>query len=1041
METDPDRRAVVERLSHEALTRPAGERLAFLRDTCAGDETLLREVESLLARLASTSGSAMTGRRVGVYQLHELLGAGGMGEVYRARDTKLGREVAIKFLPPAFTSDPDRLARFEREARTLAMLNHPHIGAIYGFEESDSSPGSGQAAVRGLVLELVEGQTLAERIARGALPIAEALTIARQIADALDAAHEKGIVHRDLKPPNIKITPAGVAKVLDFGLAKLDARGAFDAEAFSRLPTMAIGGTREGVIVGTAVYMSPEQARGKPVDKRTDIWAFGCVLFEMLTGRLAFAGETVSDTVAAILEREPEWQVLPDTTSVTVRRLLQRCLEKDSRQRLRDIGDVRLELDHALALNVRPPEAPAPRQTRLRSAVYAVMYVLAGAAIAGVLAWNLWRTPQTQVANFTIKLGANEFLPRPGGLAFSPDGTLLAYLVARGEQRQLYLRRTAEPGEKAIPGTEGATGVPVFSPDGQWLAFWQNAKWKKVALTGGPPLPMFDSPPGGAVMAAWGPDDTLVFGITPASLVRVSASGGALQNLTVIDPRKMERFGGEPQFLPDGKTVLFGMRTSDVDAFNDYRIAAYSFETMQRKILVEGGTKATYLPSGHLVYLRAGTLLAAPFDLAELSVTGPAVPVLGDVYENAVDGTAQFAISANGSLAYAPGGEVAGARRVVWVDRQGNEEPLPLPPRSYLHPRISPDGRQIVIEVEGPNHDVFLYDLARGSLTKVTFDGSSHSPLWTEDGKRITFRAGMPDPFTMWWMPTDRSGPAERLATTGGTQVGVTPPGPMPQGAGSMASGSMPQGAGSVASGSMPQGAGSMSSGSMPQGAGSMSSGSMPQSTGSMPPSATGGMSGAVQQGADAWSPDGRTLAFTQVNPETGGDIFVFEMGEGKTRPFAQTKFDEGAPRFSPDGRWISYSSNESGQNEIYVQEFPGPGPKIQISTAGGTDATWKRTGGELYYRTGDRMMVIAVVTRPAFTAGKPSVLFEGHYNLGQNSMCGPPSPSSSNYDVTADGQRFLMVKEGERDVPPTEIRVVPNWSEEVKRLVESKKN
>ncbi len=1034
MPMKPDRRATIERLYHAARARPVDGRAAFLAEACAGDEGLRRDVESLLAHgsadgfleqaqmISETRTSVVTNQRIGVYQVLAPLGAGGMGEVYRARDTRLGRDVAIKILPRAFTADPDRLARFEREARVLAALNHPHIGAIYGVEDGPVAFDHAQAGEAGtgtrilaLVLELIEGETLADRLERGPMPVGEALTIARQIADALDAAHEKGIIHRDLKPANIRITPEGVVKVLDFGLAKAFAG---DAGAdLSLVPTVTATELREGAIVGTPAYMSPEQASGKLVDKRTDIWSFGCVMYEVLTRRQAFHGETVAHYIAAILSHEPEWDALPHATPGNIQALLRRCLQKDPQKRLRDIGDARMELEEALAQRSPARPAPAARQNRLHVALYATLCLLAGAAIAGIAAWDLWRKPQAQIASFTIRLGANDFLPRSGGIAFSPDGASLAYVVARGEQRQLHLRRTSEPDSKPIPGTEGVTGGPVFSPDGQWLAFWQDAKWKKVALSGGPPVPMFDAPPGGAVMAAWGPDDTLVFGVAPASLARVAAAGGTLQNLPVIDPARMERWGGEPQFLPDGKTVLFGMRTSNVDTFNDYRIAAYSLETMQRKILVEGGTKATYLPSRLLVYLRAGTLLAAPFDLAKLAITGPAVPVLNDVYENAVDGTAQFAVSANGSLAYAPGGEVAGARRVVWVNRQGTEEPLLLPPRSYLHPRVSPDGRQVVIEVEGPNHDVFTYDIARGALTKVTFDGSSHSPLWTADGKRITFRAGMPDPFTMWWVPSDRSGPAERLATM--PQIGFVPPAAMQQPAGSMP-------------GAMPQSADAMPPSGMPQTTGSMS-GAMPQSAGSM--------SGAVQQSAGSWSPDGRVLAFTQVNPGTGGDIYVLDVADHKARPFAQTKFDEGSPRFSADSRWISYSSSESGQSEIYAQEYPGPGPKIQISIGGGTDAVWKRGGGELYYRNGDNMMVVAVAMRPPFTAAKPRVLWEGRYNHGQNSMCGPPGPGSSNYDVTADGQRFLMVKEGERDAPPTEIRVVPNWSEEVTRLVASKRN
>jgi Tol biopolymer transport system component len=464
-------------------------------------------------------------------------------------------------------------------------------------------------------------------------------------------------------------------------------------------------------------------------------------------------------------------------------------------------------------------------------------------------------------------------------------------------------------------------------------------------------------------MAAWGPDNTLVFGVSPAGMARISAAGGPLQNVPILDPQKNERWVGGPQWLPDGKAVLFSMRAADVDSFNDSCLAVYSFQTGQRKILIDGqGGK--YLAPGYVVSLRGGTFFAAPFDLSRLAATGPPVPVLDDIYQNAASGTSKFAISPNGSLAYVPGGEVAGARKMVWVDRQGEEQPLPLPPRSYLHPRISPDGLQLAIEVEGPNHDVFTYDLTRGTLTKLTFDGSSHAPLWTPDGRRLTFRVGMPDPFTMWTMPADRSAPKERLTTIGS------------------------------------------------------------------------------QQSAASWSPDGRVVAFTQVDAETKGDIYVVAMdAERKPRAFARTGFNEGSPRFSPDGQWIAYCSNESGRNEVYVQEYPGPGPKLQISTEGGTDPVWKARGGELYYRNGEKMMMVAVGTKPTFSAGSPGMLWEGHYNEGRNSVCGAPGAGSSNYDVASDGRRFLMVKESAQDAPPQEIRVVLNWSAEVKQILESKKN
>jgi serine/threonine-protein kinase len=598
-------------------------------------------------------------------------------------------------------------------------------------------------------------------------------------------------------------------------------------------------------------------------------------------------------------------------------------------------------------------------------AVIAVAGVIAGAAVAGAAGWMLRRKnpPSPPVTRFTIKLPPGESLPTlNGGLAFSADGTQLAYGVAGG--KRLYLRAMNDFQPKTIPGAEGFTGWPVFSPDGQWVAFRQGSKWKKVSVRGGPPVNMFDAPLAGAAMAAWSANDSVVFGVYPAGMWRIPATGGNHQEVPVVDVDKDERWAGHPHFLPGGKAVMYNLKTKDADSPDELSVAVVSLETGKRKILINGGRLAHYSPSGHLVYVRGGALNAVPFDVDRLAVTGPPVLVLDGVYANMVGQIAHFSISANGSLAYAPGGSLGVGRRVVWVNRAGKVQPLSLPPRAYLHPRISPDARRLAIEVEGLNHDVYLYDIDRGTLTKMTFDGSSHSPLWTPDGQRLTYRSGMPQPFTMWSMPADRSGPAERLTSVGS------------------------------------------------------------------------------QQSAASWSPDGRTVAYTQVSADTGGDIYVLEMGgERKPRVFAQSKFDEGSPKFSPDGRWIAYCSNESGQNEIYVQAYPGPGPKIQVSVEGGSDPVWKRQGGELYYRNGDKMMAVTVVAGSTLTAGKPKLLWEAHYNQGMNSMCGAPGPTSSNYDVTADGQRFLMIQEGDRDAPATEIRVVLNWSEELRRLTAAKKD
>jgi serine/threonine-protein kinase len=500
---------------------------------------------------------------IGHYRIISKLGEGGMGAVYRASDTKLGRDVALKILPDSFIADPDRTARFAREAQVLASLNHPNIAAIYGVEE------------RALVLELVEALTLAERIARGPIPLEEALPIARQIAEALEYAHERGIIHRDLKPANIKVTSEGRVKVLDFGLAAIVQEPSVGFAIDPTVsPTITMSPTLAGTILGTAGYMSPEQARGKPVDKRTDIWAFGCLLYEMLTGRRAFGGATKSDSIAAVLAGEPNWKALPVGLPRPLNPLLRRCLQKDPQKRLRDIGDARLDLEEALAEPTLPVavEVPALRRPARSVAVIAV------AAVAGAVGWMLWRKnpPSPSVKRFTITLPSGETLPTKGaaGLAFSPDGSHVAYVVEKARKRQIYLRALNEFQPKPVPGTEAAA-TPAFSPDGHWIAFLANRKWKKVALDGGSPATLFDAPPGGASFAAWGPDDTLVFGVSPAAVWRIPVMGGKPQEVPVVDPNKNERWGGFPHFLPGGRAVTYNFRAKDIDSVDD-STSAYS---------------------------------------------------------------------------------------------------------------------------------------------------------------------------------------------------------------------------------------------------------------------------------------------------------------------------------------------------------------------------------------------------------------------------------------------------------------------------------
>ncbi|MBZ5559378.1 MAG: serine/threonine-protein kinase [Acidobacteriia bacterium] len=900
----------------------------------------------------------MIGRQIGSYQIVSVLGAGGMGEVYRAHDTTLGRDVALKVLPPLFSADPDRLARFEREARVLATLNHPHIGAIYGVEPVDGG--------RALVLELVEGQTLADRIAHAPIPVAEALAIAQQVADALEAAHEKGIVHRDLKPANIKITPDGVVKVLDFGLAKA-AVGAGASPDLSQSPTVTGGGTREGIILGTAAYMSPEQARGKPVDKRADVWAFGCVLFEMLAGRKTFSGDTTSDMIAAILERQPVWDGLPDAAPPAVRRLLRRCLEKDPKRRLRDIGDARLELDDALAGPALddPARAAKVSMTR-RTAIGAMAGAIVGAASTGFVAISRSRgaVPRRSLTQFAITLSEGDIFNASWNkrVAISPDGAQVACNALQRTGGQLLVRSLRDLELKAPEGV--GNGIPFFSPDARWLGYMSgdgkgNRTIRKVALTGGAPTTISSLDPGFSG-ATWADTDAIYFvPDTPAGIARVAAAGGESTEVARIEFDKGERAHKFPHALPRGTAVLFTVATADSESYDDARISVFSTATGQRKVLVEGGTCACYSPSGHLVYARNGSLLAVRFDSERLAVTGRPFTVLDGVLMSRNTGVANFDISRTGDLVYVPGKADEGARTLFLVDRNGRAEKLPLPSRSYLHPRISPDGHKLAIEIEGSSHDVYIYDFASGVLSNITTDGVSHWPVWSPDGKQIGYRSGQMGRFRLWQVPADRSGPAKQVPATG------------------------------------------------------------------------------FSQNAESYSPDGHAIAYTVMDPGVPSRIAVVPLGGGQTpQPLENSKYAQGSPKFSPDGRWLAYCSNESGRAQVYVQAFPGPGAKVQVSNDGGTDPVWRRAGGELFFRNGDSMLAVAVSTASGFSAGRPQEIWKGHYSHGMSSSCGAPGLTSSNYDVTADGNRFLMIKDEDQDLATsTRIVVVQGWADELTRL------
>ncbi len=888
----------------------------------------------------------MIGKTLGHYQIHEQIGAGGMGVVYRATDEQLEREVAIKVLPDGFASDHERMTRFRREAHLLASLNHPGIATIYGLEESGD--------VHAIVMELVDGPTLAGILQKGPIPIEDALPMAAQIAAALEAAHDKGIIHRDLKPANVKVTPDGKVKVLDFGLAKALV-GTSGTGSIAASPTISEIASRTGVILGTAAYMSPEQARGKPVDRRTDVWSFGCLLYEMLTGRITFGGDTVSDTIARILAHEPDWQALPEEVPPGVRHVVRRCLQKDAQRRLHDIADARLEIEEALALPLSGVPAPAPsaggsQSVWWRNAMFWISIIF-GVVGVGFGTWSLTHAPASPrgtLMRFSITLPSNEQL---GGLDFpsvtiSPTGTHFAYVASRGGASRLFLHRMDNLQDEPIPGTERAF-CPFFSPDGQWLGFFADGKLRKVSIAGSVPTTVCEAPIGfGGV---WGSDNTIIFAPTGGSgLMQVSAAGGAPHEITKLNQEKGEFSHRWPDLLPDGKTLLFTVSASG--SWDDAQIVAQSLATGERQVLVDGGTFPHYLPSGSFVYVRGGSLIARTLDVAQLKV-GPPTVVLSKVWES-IEGAAQFSVSPIGHIVYLPGGLPGQEHTLVWVDRNRIVEPLAAPAGNYSEPRLSPDGSRLAVTIKTDSENIWIYEIPTGSLTQLTFEGNNSMPVWTPDGTHLAFASSRAGALNLFWGPADGGGTPERLTTSGQPQAPCS------------------------------------------------------------------------------WSRDRRNLLFVERSPATGCDIWALSSdGELKSRPLLQSVYNETGPAFSPDGHWLAYVSDESGRNEVYVIPFlsaQGTAGKRQVSTDGGSEPLWSRDGSELFYRTGDKMMVSSIRTLPAFRADPPQPLFEGVYDKGRESR--------PDYDVTADGRRFLMVRADDNSSAPTEFKIALNWLDELKR-------
>jgi serine/threonine-protein kinase len=805
-------------------------------------------------------------------------------------------------------------------------------------------------------MELVEGPTLAERILQGAMPFDEVLPIARQIAEALEYAHEHGIIHRDLKPANIKLTQDGQVKVLDFGLAKALSDDTA-AQDISNSPTLSMAATKAGVILGTAAYMSPEQAKGKTADRRADIWSFGVVLFEMLSGRRPYRGETASETLARVIEREPELEALPPRTPVKIRELIRRCLVKDPRQRLQAVGDVRVELEHILSGAVSEEaaalkEASAAPQTRGISWVATGLMVLLAMLATTLVVWRIKPQAALRPARLTVALPASEALllgDRPT-FALSPDGATLVYVARRGSTTQLYLRAIDQFEAQPIAGTEDAAS-PFFSPDGQWIGFYANPYLKKVPIAGGAVVNLCivnDDPWG----ASWSPKDVIYLSQRwrGESLVRVSANGGVAEILARPDPRKKERAFRWPQVLPGGKALLYTIGTGA--SFDEARIAVLDLETGNSRTLIEGGSYPQYGPSGHLLFVRAGELLAAPFDLGRLAVTGTPFLVLTGISSGAANGGAQFRLAADGTMVYVTGAAAGSTdRRLLWVDRQGTSRPVTDILRPYEDLDLSPDGRRIALTIEGAAWNIWTLDLERGTLTRLTLEETNTDPLFTPDGKRIVYTSFREGQYGLYWKAADGSGPEERLTTSPHFLHTYT------------------------------------------------------------------------------WSGDGHRLAYNEFHPETGGDIWVLDLqGDRKPQSFLRTPFQELFPAFSPDGRWMAYSSNEAGRVEVYVQPYPGPGAKVQMSTQGGDHPLWAANGRELYYLNGEGMMAVSVPQGDKLSPGVPRLLFEMSFFAAGHA-----------YDPTPDSQRFVLIKPTAAEPTTTQLQVILNWTEELRRAGDSK--
>ncbi len=885
--------------------------------------------------------TAAPGLRLGPYELIARIGAGGMGEVWRATDTRLDRSVAIKICHVQFSE------RFEREARAVAALNHPNICTLY-----DVGPDY-------LVMELVEGPTLAERIAAGPLPLDETLAFARQITEALEAAHEKGIVHRDLKPANVKLTANGNVKVLDFGLAKALDSGITLADPNSS-PTLTLSATRAGMILGTAAYMSPEQARGIAADKRADIWAFGVVLYEMLAGKQMFASESVSDTLASVLKTDPDWSALPAGTPPSIRRLLRRCLERDRRRRLHDIADARLEIDEAPSALTEAPAVPAQAHSRIRTLL---PWSIAALALIAWLGNTLWRTaaPDSSIQVLLQPPEKAVFTPVSqisGGMAVSPDGRTVAFAATQDSGTLLWVRRLDSLSARPLARTDNAY-FPFWSPDNRFLGFFAEGKLRKIEVAGGGPHVICEAN-GSARGGTWNREGVIVFGGNGNGLQRVSAAGGRPVRISAADQDTADSW---PYFLPDGRHYLYLARSTVLEK------SAIRVGSLDQKPGVDPGiellkseSNGVYAPllgggigpghRGWLLSLRDTTLFAQALNTNGFTLEGEAIPVAEGFGSQGM--FAKMSVSGNGVLIYRH--QDTESSRLVWMSRDGKSTPINATPGAYTSPRLSPDGNKLAVSVGEPHTgktDVWQIDLLRGASTRFTFDPASHTfPVWSPDGQKIVSGTPLGGGSSLDVKAANGSGSEDRL----------------------------------------------------------------------MPPS-TGG------RASYDWSRDGRYILFMRLGEATSADLWIYDLRERKSAAFLETPFVESQGQFSPNGKWVAYSSDASHRFEVYVRSFTGSA-QFQISNAGGVQARWRADGKEIYYATRDGKMMAVNVDggSEAFTYGSPRLLFESRALVGATGS----GPQGYLYDVTPDGQRFLIIERGDAGAQP--LTLVTNWQAGLKK-------